>query len=109
MGWFAIKALGLPRYLWIALAIAAVIGLWLWVGAAERADDKANQEIGRTIEREGALVETLERTEKGNEAREEIGAAGPAGDRLRYDQCVRTARTPANCQRFLSDRQTDQR
>ena len=94
----------------LILGAAALLGaLWLWIDAREKADDKANQEIGAAVQREGDLRTTLERTEQGNEAREEIWQAGPAGDRLRYDQCVRTARTPANCQRFLPGGETPQR
>lgn len=92
----------------LILATGLLIGaLWLWLGAREEADDKANQEIGATVQREGDLRETIERTEKANETREEINRPGPAGDRLRYDQCLRTARTPANCQRFLPVGQAD--
>lgn len=85
----------------LVVAVAALLGgLWLWLDSREKADDKANVEIGRTIEREGALTETIERVEKGNAAREEISRPGPAGDRLRYDQCLQSARTPANCERY---------
>lgn len=99
--WFAVKALGLARWVWLLGAIVAVIGAVAWLQARERADDKANQEIGATKQREGDLRATLERTETANDAREEIERPGAAGDKLRYDQCLRTARTPANCERFL--------
>jgi hypothetical protein len=108
MPWLAIKLLGLPRWAWAVMAAALILaGGLLWAKLAEDADDKANVEIGRTVEREKALTETLERTETANEAREEIGRHDAAGDRLRYDQCLRTARTPANCQRFLPGGQAD--
>lgn len=94
----------------LILGAAALIGvLWLWLDHREKADDRNNQEIGAAVQREGDLRETLERTETANEAREEIERPGDAGDRLRYDQCLRTARTPANCQRFLPGGQADQR
>jgi hypothetical protein len=76
---------------------------------AEKADDQRNQEIGATVQREGDLRETITRTEKANEAREEIRQVGPTGNRLRYDQCLRTARTPTNCERFLPRGETPER
>ena len=109
MGWFALKFLGLPRYLWLVLAAAAVIGLWLWVGAAENADDKQNREIGAVVERAETTTEVLERTEQGNEARTDIEidlARGATSQRV-YDQCVRSNRgAPEVCERFLPQRPT---
>ena len=99
--------LGLAKGLWLLGAVVLLIGAVAWLKSRETADDKANVEIGRAIEREEALTETIERVETANEAREEIGRPDAAGDRLRYDQCLRTARTPANCERFLPDRQAD--
>lgn len=103
------KLLGIPRWLWVVLVLIAIIGIALvWADAVEKADDKANQEIGA----QGVVVEqqreVLERTEQGNAAREAIEQSGPVGDQLRYDQCMRSARTPTNCQRFLPQRQADQ-
>lgn len=94
--------LGAPRWLWLVIAfVLLLVAAAIWWTRSEEADDKANQEIGATVQREDDLRETLERTETGNEAREAIEQSGPAGDQRRYDQCVRSARTPANCQRFL--------
>lgn len=99
--------LGLRKGWWVLIAIVALAGLVLWLGARETADDKANQEIGAAVQRETNLTETIKRTEQGNAAREEIRAPGNAGDRARYDQCVRSARTPANCRRFLPEFSAD--
>lgn len=109
MPWFAIKLLGLPRWAWAVMAVALILaGGLLWAKLAEDADDKANQEIGRTVEREKALAETIKRTEQGNEAREEIKRdVDRGGGTVLYEQCLRTARTPANCGRFLPERQAD--
>lgn len=100
--------LGAPRWVKGAglavLAAIVLLGLWLWIGAREEADDKANQEIGATAQREGDLREVVKRTEEGNAARNEINDAGSTA---KYDQCVRSARTPANCKRFLPERPTD--
>lgn len=101
---------GLPKWVRFAgvalLAAALLLGLWIWFGAREEADDKANQSIGATVQREGDLREILNRTEQANAARDEVD-----DDRgtARYDQCLRTARTPENCQRFLPRSSADQR
>lgn len=103
------KRLGLANWLWIILAFAALAALYLWFRAEEKADDKANQEIGRTIERETNLTETIKRTEQGNEAREEIKRDLDTGGRSAavHDQCLRTARTASNCERYLPHNEAD--
>lgn len=112
MGWFALKFLGLPRYLWAALAVAAVIGLWLYAGSLERADDRQNQQIGATTEQVKQQDKVIKRVEQGNEVREQIEADVRHGgsDRL-YRQCLRSATegTAQNCERFLPQRPDDPR
>lgn len=101
IAWFAMKTLGLARWAWILILVAAVA---LVVGIAirsEKADDKANQEIGASGEREKSNSVVIGNVEKANEAREEIRSPGTAGDCARYAVCVRSARNPAQCQRFL--------
>ncbi|MEW9855943.1 hypothetical protein [Novosphingobium sp. M1R2S20] len=104
------RLIALPGWLKAALAgvlgVVIVTGVILWLNAREEADDKANQQIGATQQREGDLRETITRVETANEARVEI--ADP-DSRARYDQCVRSARTPENCLRLLPERQADQR
>lgn len=109
MGRFTIKALGLPRYLWIVLAVAAVIGLWVWAGAAERADDRQNQELGAAVERGETATETLERVEQGNEIREQVEVdIRRGGSAAMHAQCLRSNRgDPAVCERFLPQRPAD--
>jgi hypothetical protein len=94
-------ALGLAKGLWVLILLAVLMGAVVWLRADENTDDRRNQELGATVEREKALTETIERTETANEAREEISRPDDAGVRLRYDQCLRSARTPARCERFL--------
>lgn len=96
------KALGLQRWVWIVILLAAVTGGYVWLVKSEEADDRQNQEIGAKVQREGDLRETIERAEKANEARDDIRIS----DRTRYEQCVRTARTPANCKRLLPGGET---
>lgn len=108
MSWFLMKFLSIPRWLWAILVAAVVlIGGILWAQHAENKDDARNQEIGASIERERALEETVKQVEKANEVREEITRKDDAGARLRYEQCLRSARTPANCERLLPERPAD--
>ena len=65
--------------------------------------------LGGTEERNTQLENTIKNVEKADEAREDIARPGPVGDRTRYDQCLRTARTPSNCERFMPNVQEDQR
>jgi hypothetical protein len=94
------------RALLLIGSLAAIAALLIWLRAAERADDRANQDIGGGLQREADLKITLERTETADAARTEI-----RDDRgsARFDQCLRTARTPANCERFLPGGEADHR
>jgi hypothetical protein len=104
MKWLTTQVFGLPKGLWLLVVIAALLGAGLLWQHSQRVHDTQQREIGKTEERAAETTTVLQRTEQGNEAREAIKQAGPVGDRLRYDQCVRSARTPANCQRFLPQR-----
>ena len=104
MSWLLGSAFGVPRYVWVVLAIGFLVGTIGLLRSIERADDRANQEIGRVEQREGDLREVLERVEIGNATREEVERDVGAGNgTVLYEQCLRTARTPANCQRFMPD------
>jgi len=97
MAWLGTKALGLQRWVWVVVLLLATVGAYVWLTQAEEADDKANQEIGAKVQREGDLRETIKRAEKANEARDDISRDR---DNARYEQCLHTARTPANCERL---------
>jgi hypothetical protein len=102
VSWLGAKLLGwLPRWGAILAAAALTIGLFVWATKAEKADDRQNQEIGATTERNVALEAAIKNVEAANVVRDEIRASGPVGDRARYDECVRSARTPAKCERYL--------
>lgn len=101
MGWFAIKTLGLPRYLWLVIAVAALIAAAAWYKVAQDAHDKHNQELGAKAERSEQLGQTVTAVETANAAREEIAKPGPVGDCIRYRQCLRSARDGSVCARFL--------
>ncbi len=91
--WLGAKALGLHRWIWLLALLAAIAGGILWLQAREEADDKANQEIGAKVQREGDLRKTIERAETANEAAENIKRDPDA----RRDGCLRHSRTPENC------------
>lgn len=99
IGLFSRMGLGptLAKIASYGLPVALALGAWLWFDARERADDKANQELGAAVQREADLRETVKNVEKANEAADLI-RRDPA---RAHAECVRTARTPANCQRFL--------
>lgn len=91
---------------WVKWSVAGVLGvvllaaLFLSLREQERADDQANQEVGATVQREADQAKTIENVKEANDARDEIKQTGPAGDAIRHAQCLRTARTPANCARY---------
>lgn len=94
--------LGIPRGIWLALALAAACGgVAYWLDARQ----DAAREQGAAQQREADLRETLERTENANKARDDVRS----NDAARHAQCLRTARTPANCERFMPGVQADQR
>ncbi|MBO9580341.1 MAG: hypothetical protein J7498_05570 [Sphingobium sp.] len=78
----------------VLLLVGAALWFALWLSGVKH---DAKQE-GVTQERTGALVETVNRMENASDTRRDI--ANPA-TRARYDECLRSARTPENCKRFL--------
>lgn len=60
--------------------------------------------LGVNQERAITATTTLERVELSREVTEEIRKEAATGNgSLLYAQCLRSARTPANCQRFLPE------
>lgn len=98
LNWLALKTFGVARGLWFLLILVVLCLVFVFI---ERGDDKTNREIGAVAEREKAATETISRIEEGNKAREEIRSPGTIGDARRYSECLQSARTPENCQRFL--------
>lgn len=101
-----------PRFWVIAGVVLAVILTIVLFSCAEREDDRNNQQIGATAEREKNTTEVLQRTETANEVREQTTRYLRIDDGrsdVAYRQCLRSARTPANCERLLPDRQAPQR
>lgn len=101
---------GISWQVWARLAALALVlgGVWY---CSEQVDERVEQAevIGATTERNVQLEQTIENVKKAEEAREDITDPGPVGDLTRYNQCLRTARTPANCERFLPSVQPSDR
>lgn len=75
------------------LAVIVLAALYLWLGAREEADDRANQEVGAAVQREADLQETVTRVERANHAEEQVRT----DDAARRASCLRHSRTPENC------------
>lgn len=91
--WITSKALGLAKGWWILIALAALVGGYLWLDLREEADDRSNQDIGAAVQRERNVTATIQQVEKANEASENLRRNTGAA----YDECVRNARNPADC------------
>ena len=93
---------GLSWQIYAGVAALALIGGTVWY-CNEQVEERVEvaEELGGEKERTKQFEQTIENVGKANEAREDIEEIGPTGDAVRYRQCLRTARTPANCERFL--------
>lgn len=100
MGWLTSSVFGVPR--WILLAVAALVIAGAVAVANHWFDSTVEtaKEAGAAGQRADDLGETIKRTEQGNAVREQVRNPG---NRARYDECMRSARTPANCKRFLPE------
>jgi cytoskeletal protein RodZ len=103
--WQAVKAFAksIPWQVWLAIGVVlALLAAWAWHNSQVSEAATEGRKEGATAQRETDLIETIDRTEQSNETRHVIEGEvrSGAGSNL-YDQCLRTARTPANCQRFM--------
>lgn len=84
----------------IILGLAALLigGAVLWF--TDTVDDAhdAGVKQGVATERVEAQAEVIKNVEKANETR---AAVNDPRSRAAYDECLRSARNPANCQRFM--------
>ena len=103
--WQAVKRIAklIPWQAYAILgAILALLALWAWHNSQVTDAATEGRQDGAQAQRETDLVETIQRTEQANAEREVIQAEVRNGrGAALYAQCVRTARTPANCERFL--------
>lgn len=90
------------KYWWALFAAFAVAACIISLSVR----DRASREIGVLTERDRVSTEVIKNVRNATEARDQVRNDI---DGARYNQCMRTARTPANCERFLPARQADQR
>lgn len=106
MHWLTTRVLGLAKGWWLLIVLAVLItSVIIARGWMDRTIQTAI-EAGAAEQREKTAETIIENARKANEARDEVRRDV---DGARYNQCLRTARTPANCERFLPARQADQR
>ena len=84
----------------VVLMAAAIIGGVVW-WFNDTVDDARSDGVkaGVTAERVEAQGKVIENVQTANETR---AAVRDQRSRAAYDECVRSARNPANCERFLS-------
>jgi len=85
----------------VALIAAAIIGGVVW-WFTDTVDDARSDGVkaGVTAERVEAQGKALENVQTANETR---AAVRDQRSRAAYDECLRSARNPANCERFLPE------
>ncbi|OJW73016.1 MAG: hypothetical protein BGO57_13135 [Sphingomonadales bacterium 63-6] len=98
ISWLGMKFLGLARLYWLLILAALIAAAVLIANTFLSQTISTAKSAGASELQEANLTETINRTEQGNAARDEIRHDGGTA---RYDECLRTARTPKNCQRFL--------
>lgn len=91
----------LASWAFLVLLVAALIGAAIW-WFTDTVDDARSEGVkaGVTAERAEAQGKALENVQTANETR---AAVRDQRSRAAYDECVRSARNPANCERFLPE------
>ncbi len=77
----------------VVLACIALMIAIAWFKGREEADDRNNQTIGATVEREKTQAATIQNIERANNAAEAIRRDPAARDA----ECLRYAKNPADC------------
>jgi len=91
----------LAAWSFLVLLVAALIGAAIW-WFTDTVSDARNDGVkaGVTAERAETQEKALENVQTANETR---AAVRDQRSRAAYDECVRSARNPANCERFLPE------
>lgn len=85
----------IPDWLWVLLMfIVGILAIQFWI--AGKFDE--GFEAGAKEERAEATQILIQRVDKAHDAKEAV--LNPAGA-ARYNECLLSARTPQNCERFL--------
>ncbi len=87
----------------IALVIVVGLGLYIWIVTNRQSDLQDAADQARNQVQAEVLEKTVEQVKEANDAREQVRNDV---DNARYTQCLRSARTPANCQRYLLPQQS---
>lgn len=82
-----------------ALALIAVLIVGTIAHLIDAGNDQA-RDAGVQTERAATTGKVIENVQKSNETR---AAAGDPGSCVAYNECLRSARTAANCVRYLPD------
>ena len=85
----------MPKWAWFGIGGLLLLLAVLYVFEGIR---KNAEETGSQVERGKTAEVVIQRVEKADEVRETFDRRPNA----RYDECLRSSRTPANCERFLS-------
>lgn len=94
----------IPTKVWLGIAAVLLVGASV-AYCQNQVEDRVEQaeELGEEKERSKQLEATVENVEKANDARKTINDPGAIGEFARYHQCLRSDRTPENCERFMPD------
>lgn len=99
--WTALTASrGAKIALAVLILIVAALALYVWAMSHHDETVETAVQQGREAQQRDDALETLNTVKEANDAR---SAVNDAGSRARYDECLRSARNPANCQRFLPE------
>ena len=93
LAWFkANKLIGI-----VALVLAAIVVIGTLTHLIDAGQEQA-RDAGVQTERAATTGKVIENVQTANDTR---AAVRDERSRAAYDECVRSARTPANCERFL--------
>lgn len=86
----------------LAVLILIVAGLALYVWAMSQHDNALDDAVrqGREAQQRDDAIGTINTVKEATDARSEVN---DPRTRARYDECLLSARNPANCQRFLPE------
>lgn len=104
MDWLARLAAAQVPWKLVGIAAGALLLIAAVLAFIDRAFDET-EEKGAVVERNQQLEQVIIQVEKADEARSEVVQHDDTGGRVRFCQCLRTARTPASCERLLRGRE----
>lgn len=88
----------------LALVVVVCLGLYIWIITNRQSDLQDAADQARNQAQAETLSKAVDQVKEANDAREDIRSDV---DNARYTQCLRSARTPANCKRYLLPQQPE--